>query len=181
MKHHSILKIDRSIDALKTSFRFYNAIKKETIPVNPFSVGLKVGSADGPQIMEEPDFDYSNLKVDGRNIQVFTLACCCITIDEAFNDVLPQRNPKSDKAEYVCWSIIYQMRNAFAHTPLTPKWDVKKTYKRLYCLRLFRQSISVDFSELDGQDFNLDQIGGVLSLFELIEYCKETVSRLIAN
>ena len=179
MKHQSILKIDRSIDALKTSFRLNNAIMNETIPIEPFRIALTVGSEDGPQIVEEPDIDYSNLIVDGQNIQVFTLACCCIAIDEAFGSVLKQRNPASDMKDYVAWSIVYQMRNAFAHTPLTPKWDVKKTYKRLYSLRLFSQSISVDFSELDGQQFLLDHVGGELALFELIEHCKQTVSRLI--
>ncbi|MCX7553126.1 hypothetical protein OS175_04495 [Marinicella sp. S1101] len=175
------MKIERSIDALKTAFRFNYAIMNETIPVEPFRVALTVGSVGGPQIVEEPDIDYSNLIVDGQNIQVFTLACCCIAIDEAFGSTLKQRNPASDMREYVAWSIIYQLRNAFAHTPLTPKWDVKKTYKREYSLKLFSQIISVDLTELDGQDFNLDQIGGVLSLFELIEYCKQTVSKLVAN
>jgi hypothetical protein len=179
MKKQSLLKIERCIDALKTSFRFNHAIMNQTIPVEPFRVALTVGSKDGPQIVGEPDIDYSNLLVDGQNIQVFTLACCCITLDEAFDSVLKQRNPASELKEYVAWSIVYQMRNAFAHTPLTPKWDVKKTYKRQYRLKLFSQSISIDFSELDGQQFLLDHVGGELALFELIEHCKQTVSRLI--
>jgi len=178
MDENKIFKIKKSIDALKMAFRLNGAILLKSIPIDLFRKSYVIGSQDGPSIPEESNIDYKTLSYDGQNIQVFTLACCCIILDEALADTLPQRDPASKDKVFIAWSIIYQLRNAFAHSPMTPKWRPKRSYQRHYQIKLYTQNISLDLNILNNELFELYQIGGALSLFELIEYCKkEVISR----
>jgi hypothetical protein len=63
-------------------------------------------------------------------------------------------------------SLVYQIRNAFAHNIAEPIWKIKPKYARHFQVN----SVSINLSSLNKQHFNYDQLGGAKALFLLRDY-----------
>lgn len=167
----TIQKVKLGMQAFKLSCRLNGAILTSKIPIDSFQDGYRLGTSDGPVIPEEKTLSKEDILQDCRNLQVLSLGALFVLLDEAFVSTLKQRNPKAKQHEFVAWSIIFQLRNAYAHTPLTPKWCIKKTYQNKYSLPLPSGSIELDFEKLNDTNFEIEQIGNFSTLFELFGLC----------
>jgi hypothetical protein len=71
--------------------------------------------------------------------------------------------------------IIYQLRNAYAHDPLNPRWVCRPGYLGVF--RINALNFTLDTTALNGQPWNIAHVGGPLEYFKLLSYCQELVER----
>jgi len=96
-----------------------------------------------------------------ENNVTIAFGAAAITLSKAReeNDIaLP--DPIEDERDQ-CISLIYQIRNAFAHDIAEPRWKIRNRYKREYNFA----GLQVDLRELDGTYFDYSQIGGPNGIF----------------
>ena len=66
-----------------------------------------------------------------------------------------------------CVSLIYQIRNAFAHDIAEPVWKIdKERYRRVYSF----DGMLFDLHELNGAAFRYEHIGGPDRMLHIKEY-----------
>lgn len=101
---------------------------------------------------------------------------CALVFDDAMNAVLgrkPKDFPKESTGVTAARAIVFQVRNAFAHSPGEPKWAIANpNYRRKYCIN---GVIEADLTALDGQDFSMTHLGGWIRYRALLTYCLERV------
>ena len=58
------------------------------------------------------------------------------------------------------WTLVYAVRNAFAHGIAEPKWLVHPRYQRTIRLTLANKEIVIDLAAVNEQEFAYEHIGG---------------------
>jgi hypothetical protein len=79
-----------------------------------------------------------------------------------------QRLQDSDPARRTIRCIIYQIRNAFAHNPFKPFWQVGKGFRHPFEIPAI--GLKLDFKALDGKELTNKELP-MLKLYDLVEYC----------
>jgi hypothetical protein len=124
-------------------------------------------SRDGPILQED-------LKSWARNVQLSLLSNWILIVDQALkakHGKDPLQDTDLDRQAVRC--VIYQMRCAVAHSSYAPRWQVNKGYQRSFTLsNLISGSITLNFSQLNGQPFKPSQLGGWYKVFELLKYAQ---------
>lgn len=93
-----------------------------------------------------------------------------LTIKESLRKIYT--DPKNHKNSNVisAYQIARLIRNAFAHSPIRPKWSIDPDCKnKIYTIK---NVISLDTTNLDGQQFDWRHYGGLLALFRLSKYVR---------
>ncbi|WP_155992307.1 hypothetical protein [Fodinicurvata fenggangensis] len=102
-----------------------------------------------------------------KNNLTITFGAAAITLNrvrEELNIPLPET---IDSENDQCVSLIYQIRNAFAHDIAEPKWWItKERFRREY--RFGRMHF--DLTDLHGTAFNYEHIHGIDTFFCIKEY-----------
>ncbi len=70
--------------------------------------------------------------------------------------------------------IVNQIRNAYAHGPIRPKWIVKNKYKKPCSISEIGLTINLD--QLNGRDFQMENINGSVGVAKLLNYCLNNVT-----
>jgi len=70
--------------------------------------------------------------------------------------------------------IVFQIRNAYAHNPINPKWHITNSC-HLKMFGIPEINITVDFKKLNEKDLKFSHINGVTGLTELLKYCLASV------
>jgi hypothetical protein len=83
-----------------------------------------------------------------------------IALDNLFETYQEILEDKSIDRLYPLWSIVYAVRNAFAHGIANPKWEINKKYQRRIHVELDGKPLSIDLTALNEQQFTYSQIGG---------------------
>ncbi len=167
-----LIKIDKSLHSLFLSLRLQAAFIDNLLDIEPFKKGYRLGTGTGPILQEEPGLDIDELRVDSHNLQVIALGACVITLDETLNTLGPKNADSNDTIDKIrC--VIFQMRNAYAHNPLDPEWQVKKeNYLKVFNLDIEKLSFSLDMNEVNGQRLEADDFGGFAGFFKMVNYAK---------
>lgn len=93
-----------------------------------------------------------------------------ITIKEALKEIYI--NPKShkDKKIVAAYQIARLIRNAFAHSPISPVWHIDPDCRdKKFTIH---NIISLDTANLDGKEFDWRHYGGLLALFRLSKFVR---------
>ena len=165
-----------SIECLKLALRISHAINNETIDFSILRKGYRIDNPNGPIIPHEYELSKSDLYQDAQNLQVSALGTCILFLDKTLESFV-KKNPSSEVNFDKIRSIIFQLRNAYAHNPLRPTWYCWTKYLRKYKIELSNKSILIDLSTLNGQEFDINQIGGFGNLFSMIEECKNFIAK----
>jgi hypothetical protein len=93
-----------------------------------------------------------------------------VQLDKFLDKVVSQALRESDQELASAWRISHLIRNAFAHDPLAPTWDIKQNLRN----QLFRvrDIISLDTTELHGKPVLRHHYGGPLALLRLVQYIR---------
>jgi len=90
-----------------------------------------------------------------------------IVLDDLCEATCKQRTPKSDAEFFLIWSVVYAVRNTFAHGMANPLWRVYPKYQRKITLHLAAQTTTINLAELNGRQFDYSHIGGFANWFDL--------------
>ena len=120
---------------------------------NFFVVPRALGSAD-------------DLIIALENNLVIAFGAAAITLNRVREEMdIPLPDPIETDAEQ-CIALIYQVRNAFAHDIAEPVWRVNGRYRR----ELQFGKVRVNLSQLDGEPFRYEHLGGIDVFYRIKDY-----------
>lgn len=93
-----------------------------------------------------------------------------ITIKEALIDTYQDPKNHTDTDVVAAYQIARLIRNAFAHSPIRPKWSIDPDCKNTSFS--IDDIISLNTKNLDGKNFDWRHYGGLLALFRLSKYVR---------
>ncbi len=100
-----------------------------------------------------------------------------IALDNLFEATDLNRNPASNDEFYLLWTLIYAVRNAFAHGVADPRWVVKGKYQREIEISIAGRKTVINLAALDGHEFDYSHIGGFAKWFQI----KDRVLALVGS
>jgi hypothetical protein len=79
--------------------------------------------------------------------------------------------------------MVRQLRNAFAHNPYRPKWEIRdKTFWKCYPIELDDGSqFTFDATNLDGDGVKPEQVGGLEFWTKLMQHCEGLAQQEVYN
>lgn len=110
------------------------------------------------------------------NLVVMALGASALTTDETLDEVFgkPQADPEPGRAGLRV--LVNQMRNAFAHNPWRPKWQIWPRFQSVHQVNLGAGvSFNFDATSLDGKGVKPEDIGGLESWVKVLKYCEGIV------
>ncbi len=93
-----------------------------------------------------------------------------ITIKEALKKIFTEPKNHSDRNIVAAYQISRLIRNAFAHSPIRPVWQIDPECRDKEFI--IDEVISLNTKELDQQPFDWRHYGGLLALFRLSKYVR---------
>lgn len=96
-----------------------------------------------------------------------SVAALTLVLDQLFESAGRELSPESDENIDCLRTLIYMMRCAHAHKTASPKWKAKERYCRNLTVDVGDCKISIDLKSLNGEAFDIDQIGGYENLFRI--------------
>lgn len=121
--------------------------------------------------------EINSIKDMAYNLTIIALGGCFIVTNEALEKKFGNFTKKllvNDMSNVdLLRAIIFQARNAFAHTLTSPKWDFRdKTYERLYQIKdsSINFDLKIDFNKLNHKQLKIDHLGGWSGFNRLITY-----------
>ncbi|MFC2009166.1 hypothetical protein ACFLUT_03835 [Chloroflexota bacterium] len=107
------------------------------------------------------------------NLAIATTGMCAIVFDSEMEKALgPVQMDRAIKGDsfVAARAIVRHMRNAFAHNPIEPEWQVRNMEHRKK-LEVAEVELTLDFNELHGQRFDMVDLNGFGGLARLLNYC----------
>ena len=93
--------------------------------------------------------------------------------DNAIDKTFGAKNPMDTTQLGSARAIIYQIRCAFAHDPMNPRWDVTPKYNRTYTAAIntpVARTITFDRPSISGKLFSSSDFGGIAGYLGLLEF-----------
>ncbi len=143
--------------------------------INRQDLDVSLTSKDGrvEQIMHDQIFssDDELLIALEKNVLV-AFGVAAITLNRAREERHPAFPENIDSENEQCIGLIYQIRNAFAHDIIEPRWEIRhQKYQREYNFG----GIQVDLSNVHKNLFEYKDIGGANIFFEIKEYADQNI------
>lgn len=130
---------------------------------------------EGPMILVLPDkiFESDNdLIIALENNLVIAFGAAAISLNRSCEEAGYNRPNQIDSEIDQCISLIYQVRNAFAHNIAEPTWDIRnEIFRRVYEFG----GIRIDLTTADGKRFSYEDIGGPDMLFQIRNFAEENI------
>lgn len=160
--------IDSAIKQLSFAWKLYNYALEGKINLD--ELDQPITFQEGHMVLALPDKIFSNeneMIVALENNLSVAFGSAAITLNRCREEAGVQlANPIVTEVDQFA-SVVYQIRNAFAHDISEPRWNITQDrYARLY---LFG-GISIDLSQVGDKHFEYADIGGPDVLFWLKEY-----------
>ncbi len=165
-----------SIDYIETAFlhlsfalKLQNYLDNHPINKDEFDIDLTYCTPNSIVVLNSNEFNTDDdLKLVLENNLTMCYGCAAITLWEAVEEkgiYTPARLPEplSTEEEEIS-GLIYMIRCCFAHSPALPKWVIKNDkYRTTYKTG----NKTIDLSNLNGNSFSYDSIGGFETLYFL--------------
>lgn len=162
--------INEAFAQLDFALRLYHHVDVGKIDPEEFNAPLTYKDPGMVFVCSEAYFDtMENLRVAVWNNVGISFGAAAITLNrvrEEKEHKLP--NPIATEADQLI-SLVYQIRNAFAHDISEPTWKINERYRREYVIG----EIKAELSDLDGCRFEFSHVGGPGVLKELYEYGRQ--------
>ena len=95
------------------------------------------------------------------------LGFTAITLDASLKKAGFKNNSNGQAPNDKLCTLVYMIRCAYAHDMMHPKWEVKKKFQKPLTIELKGRTIDLDFSQKNGQCFDINDIGGHLAYFDI--------------
>ena len=120
-----------------------------------------------------------------KNLFTIVTGGCAIVTNEALQDVFGKMNQSIVKTKEIdsvtsLRAIIYQIRNAYSHGMIYPKWDMKPEYEREYRIQDsdLNLDLNISLKGLNGKDFSINHIHRWWGFNKLISYALRQLEKL---
>lgn len=160
--------IDSAIKQLSFAWKLYNYALDGKINLD--ELDQPITFQEGDMVLALPCklfSDVSEMIVALENNLSVAFGAAAITLNRCREEAgVALANPiETDVDQFA--SVVYQIRNAFAHDISEPRWDIRHgRYARVYVF----DGISIDLSRVGNKHFEYADIGGPDVLFWLKEY-----------
>lgn len=160
-----------------------DSIKCSLITPNHFAEQARLDEG-GYGIEFRKRFTQDELISDVRNNVLMALGTSAVATDRALDETFGNKNPADTTQFGAARSIIYQIRCAFAHDPLNPRWDTTPKYKRTYTAKVniidqtgqaTTRTIVFDRPLISGKFLSSSDFGGLSGYIGLLQYCLNEV------
>jgi hypothetical protein len=157
--------------------RLNGAVEEGRITTEIFKRGVTVytGGA-GLRLPPFPEGTDQDLKDGIFNIVLNALSASALTVDETLDEVFGKTPTGTDLTRIGIRVMVNQLRNAFAHNPLRPKWVIFQKYRNSYPIELDDGSkFTFDATNLDGDGVKPEHVGGLEFWIKLLQHCEKLV------
>jgi hypothetical protein len=110
-----------------------------------------------------------DLVLAAQNNYAITFGFCAVALETALTDAGISNAPTDRSIKGQLRSLVYQIRNAFAHDLMTPVWRAKPAYRQTYTIRSRGTEHAVDLMALDGKPFDVEDLGGIHAFYAMKE------------
>lgn len=125
----------------------------------------------------DPGATDTDLQAAAQNHIMLALSASALTTDETLTEVFGELAKESDSNRRAIRTMVKQLRNAFAHSPWRPRWQIYPKDRSKYPITLDDQSTFVfDATSLHGDGVKPDQIGGLEFWVKVLQHCERAVS-----
>jgi hypothetical protein len=170
-----IMTIREALEDVEIAFRqFEFAVKLLTfcelkkIDPSDFDTGHLVQLKQG--FINFPSGDFSTaddiIKAAGTSV-LMAFSVSVLVLDKAFEVAGMEPDPEAIDDIGRLRALIYMLRCAQAHGIADPKWEARGRYARTLAVDLDGVRLSLDLQTLNGQAFDIDQLGGYLGWYRI--------------
>ena len=111
------------------------------------------------------------------NLVLVALSTSALVADETLTEFLGPLDQEQDSSQRALRIMVNQVRNAFAHNPLRPKWVVFKKYRNIYQVTLDDGStFHFNAMSLNGDGVKPEQVGGLEFWVKPLQHCERLVA-----
>src|ERR1017187_753845 len=173
-----VVRINQAFLQLEFAVKLMCYVELEKLDKRTFDTDTLVLLEDGNLNFHDNSFNtYDDLILAAQNNYQIALGFSAIALESGLQDAGLNNNPKDMSPEGQLRTLVYMIRNAFAHDMMMPRWRVDERYRRLLDIQLSTRLLQVSLSELDGRPFDAKAIGSMSGYFEI----KDAVLRLVAK
>jgi hypothetical protein len=134
---------------------------------------------DGVRVPAFPAGTEQDLKYGIANIVLIALSASALTVDETLDEAFGKTSIDTDPSRIGIRVMVNQLRNAFAHTPLRPKWRIFPKYRKKYPIELDDGSkFTFNAINLDDESIKPEHVGGLEFWTKLLQHCERLVGQV---
>jgi hypothetical protein len=111
--------------------------------------------------------DTDSLVRAARISVLLAFSASVLVLDKGFEVIGMVPNPESNDNIVKLRTLIYMVRCAQAHGIAEPRWEARGTFARDLTVDLYGTIISLNLLTLDGEVFNIDQLGGYQNWYRI--------------
>lgn len=153
--------------------KLHEACESGRFPLDLLSPGINIETGGEGLHLSTHLYTRQELTDVSFNIMLYALGAIAIIVDEAVNQVVGPKNPTDTSDLGSARAIVYQIRNAFAHGPTNPHWEIAPKYQRVYTVTASGATIAFDGAALNGQGLVPAHFGGHEGIFRIMQYCRD--------
>jgi hypothetical protein len=160
--------LDTAFGQLHFAIKLMQAAEEGRLDLEAIDRPLTVHDAKGILVLPDKVLDDEGELVHVcQNLVTIAYGAAAITLDRCREEA-GVKLPGEIENEMDQWvSLVYQIRNAFAHDIAEPRWHITRDrYRRNYQVG----RVEADLSEVTGKHFEYDHVGGVEGLFLLKQF-----------
>lgn len=112
-----------------------------------------------------------------KNVLIESTGVCVTVFDSAMDEIFgksEKNNPIQTTGLLAARVIVAQIRNAFAHDPINPKWCVGNQ-SHLRSFQISEIGLEINLNNFNGQGFHVSHINGINGLTKLLNYCLNNI------
>jgi hypothetical protein len=166
--------INTAFGQLAFAWKLYNYALENRINIEELDKSLTFQDGDYVLALQYKIFDApADLILALQKNLTIVFGAAAITLNRCREEIFGERlnNPIVNEIDQFS-SVVYQIRNAFAHDIAEPKWKITSPrYIRVYEFG----GIRIDLREVNGKHFEYKDIGGPDMLFQMKKYADKYV------
>jgi hypothetical protein len=178
--------IKAALDGFLFNAFLADAIEANLITPHSFRLQAKIDTGNHGLLFHR-SFSVEEVKLWGRNNLLMSLGTAAIATNTALDAVFTKKDKASGTTDLgAARAIIYQIRCAFAHDPLTPIWKPADRFKHTYRVsvrvplesgQIESRTIEFHPSSLRGKHLSALDFGGLGGYMGLLLFCLHQVEK----
>jgi hypothetical protein len=164
-------KIATAQATLGLAIRLNGEVQAGRITTEIFKRGVTVVTG-GEGLSLPPDSEGTDQDLNNGifNIVLIAIGASALTLDETLDEVFGKGSDIGIRV------MVNQLRNAFAHNPLRPKWVIWPEYRNSYPIELNDGSrFTFQAANLNGDGVKPEHVGGLEFWIKLLQHCERLV------
>jgi hypothetical protein len=171
-------RIGVALSGLALSMRLSGAVRRGQIDVTIYHhpVVIDTGSTTQLHLPAYPDATKADLLAGIDNMVLLAVSGSALTTDEVLSHVFGPFDPASPDDMTAIRMMVSQVRNAFAHRPWQPSWNIRPAQRGVFPVVLADTRFDFDTRDLHGKRLKPEDFGGTEFWVRLLQHCQNIVA-----